>query len=87
LHTPRLQGPPVLFTWDVFAEGGAGGVTDDRDAARRHVREALAGAPPGTRGCVRRVALCPLGRAVYVDLGLVAEARRGAASTVTWHDA
>jgi hypothetical protein len=33
------------------------------------------------------VALCPLGRAVYVDLGLVAEARRGAASTVTWHDA
>ncbi|GAA2167106.1 hypothetical protein [Actinomadura napierensis] len=56
-----------LFTWDVFADGGAGGVTDDPEAARRHVREGLAEAPPGTRGRVRRVALCPLGRAVYVD--------------------
>ncbi|HEU5030265.1 MAG TPA: hypothetical protein VFV01_35510 [Spirillospora sp.] len=62
-------------------------MTDDREAARRHVREGLAGAPPGTWGRVRRVALCPLGRAVYVDLGLVAEARREAASTVTWRDA
>lgn len=75
-----------LFTWDVFVDGGAGGVTDDREAARRHVGEGLAGAPPGTWGRVRRVALCPLGRAVYVDLGPVAEACRDS-DTVTWHDA
>lgn len=77
-----------LFTWDVLADGGAGGVTDDRDAARRHVREGLAEAPPGTWGRVRRVALCPFGRAVCVDLGPVAEACRDAASgTVIWREA
>jgi hypothetical protein len=88
LHTPRLREPLVLFTWDVLADGGAGGVTDDREAARRHVREGLTAAPPGARGQVRRVALSPLGRSVYLDLGLVAEARRDAASdAITWHDA
>ncbi|MFB4299482.1 hypothetical protein [Actinomadura sp. NTSP31] len=87
-HTEQHRDVGELYAWDVFADGGAGGVTDDRDAARAHVREGLTAAPPGTRGRVRRVTLCPLGRSVYLDLGLVAEARRDAASdTVTWHDA
>ncbi|MFI0482694.1 hypothetical protein [Actinomadura sp. 9N215] len=69
------SGPP-LYAWDV-AEGACG-VTEDRDAAIRHVRRGLEEGAPGTRGEVRRVAVSMSGRVEYLQLGVVVEGRRDA---------
>jgi hypothetical protein len=72
---------PALYSWDVEGSGDGRrvsqcGVTDDRQAALRHVHHALADAPDGTRGVVRRVELSVSGRPVYVHLDTIAWARR-----------
>jgi hypothetical protein len=78
LRTPTTNEPPKLYAWDVWArEAGRGGVTDDREAAIRHVREALHSLAPHASGKVRHVVLAPDGTAAYVDLRTVGEA---------WHD-
>lgn len=82
----RKGGPPTLFAWDVaLREGGECGVTDDRDAALRHVRRVLHAADGGARGRVRRVTVGLSGRVEYVELGVVAEVwREGGMVTWTW---
>ncbi|MFC7731207.1 hypothetical protein [Actinomadura keratinilytica] len=65
-----------LYAWDLSTPDGLCGVTDSRAAAIGHVTDALRKAEDGTRGVVRRVALSPSGRPVYIDLGPIARARR-----------
>jgi hypothetical protein len=81
--------PPRLFAWDVRGvDAGRGGVTDDRNAAIRHVHEAMRGLESGASGKVRRVALAPDGSAAYVDLDIVGEAWRDKGSgAIVWRGA
>lgn len=82
----QVRGPRRMFTRGVRAGGsGWGGVTDDRDAAMRHVHRTLRDGGPGT---VRHVALDPLGRIRYVQLRTVAEACRDEGTgAIVWRDA
>ncbi|NDU75513.1 hypothetical protein GWI34_23245 [Actinomadura sp. DSM 109109] len=62
-------------------------MTDDRDAAMRHVHRTLLTLEPGSRGTVQQVALEPLGRSRYVCLRTVAEAWVDArTAAVLWRD-
>lgn len=65
--------PPPLFSWDVVS--GAGGVTDNKERALRHVHRELVDAPPGTCATVRRVEM-PADDGLYRDAGTIATARR-----------
>ncbi|GAA4238563.1 hypothetical protein GCM10022254_55040 [Actinomadura meridiana] len=82
------RGPYRIFTWDVRAgDRGWSGVTDDRDAAMRHLHQALRDSEPGGQGAIRHVGLDPLGRARYVHLDTVAEAWRDERTgAVVWRD-
>ncbi|TYK48035.1 hypothetical protein [Actinomadura decatromicini] len=63
-------------------------MTDDRNAAIRHVHEAMRGFGSGAFGTVRRVALAPDGSAAYVDLDTVGEAWRDRRSgAIVWRGA
>ncbi|GAA2606619.1 hypothetical protein SMC26_32225 [Actinomadura fulvescens] len=77
--------PPELYAWDLEKADGAGscGMTDDREAAFGNVGQALAGAPPGAKGRVRRVEPSYSGRVGYVDLGTVGWARQDGTG-VSW---
>lgn len=85
----RPRAAQGMFAWDVRGgESGWGGVTDDRNAAMRHVHRALHESGPGGWGTVRHVALDPLGRVRYIHLSTVAEAWRDEATgAVVWRDA
>lgn len=79
-----------LYAWDVeppdtTRTSGAGGVTGDESEAIGQVRRALAGAPAGTSGVVRRVAVGESGRVAYVNLGTIGRAwLDGASGAVVW---
>lgn len=85
----QVRGPRRMLTRDVRAGGsGWGGVTDDRDAAMRHVHRTLRDGAPCGWGTVRHVALDPLGRARYINLSTVAEAWRDEGTgAIVWRDA
>ncbi|TDD89323.1 hypothetical protein E1293_05165 [Actinomadura darangshiensis] len=78
-----------IFVWDVRGrDAGWAGVTDDRDAAMRHVHQVLRDGGPDGWGTVRRVALDPLGRVRYVPIRTVAEAWRDEGTgAVVWREA
>lgn len=80
--------PRKIFVWDVRnGDAGWSGVTDDRDAAMKHVHRVLRDCGPDGQGSVRRVALDPLGRVRYIHLKTVAEAWRDEATgAVVWRD-
>ncbi|WP_121435102.1 hypothetical protein [Actinomadura pelletieri] len=60
-------------------------MTDDRDAAIRHVHQALRRVDGRASGEVRKVALAPDGSAAYIDLRTVGEAWRDAATgAIVW---
>ncbi|MGI5326906.1 hypothetical protein [Actinomadura nitritigenes] len=83
----RAQRAPELYAWDIDGDDahGQAGVTDDRDRAIGHVKDALAEACPGTSGKVRRVALSGSGRGCYVELGTEATAHLDAVTNaVVW---
>ncbi|WP_067480664.1 hypothetical protein [Actinomadura hibisca] len=81
---PRRWNPPRLFSWDVPA-ASTSGVTDDPQRAIRHIKQALATAPLGSRATVKRVALgCALNGEYHV-IDQVAAARRDRTSgKVVW---
>ena len=83
--TPRLScDPPPLYAWDVDAPAvRSSGVTDDKAVAIKHVKAALAAAPCGSRGRVRKVRPSYSGQVTYVELGTVAEASL-TAEGVSW---
>jgi hypothetical protein len=77
--------PLRIYAWDVWGRDvGRAGVTDDRNAAIRHVHEALRELESRAAGKVRHVALAPDGTTAYVDLRTVGEAWRDATGTMIW---
>lgn len=62
--------PDPIYTWDVIGDGASeAGVSRDRDKARDAAQTALRRAPEGCMVVVRRVALPPSGRSVYMPVG------------------
>lgn len=75
IHRVRPTREPLrLYAWDVWGgDAGRAGVTDDRNAAIRHVHEGLRDLE-SRAGRVRHVALAPDGTTAYIDLRTVGEA-------------
>lgn len=76
-----------MYAWDAEtpddAVPDACGVTDDRAVAIECVRLAVGSGPADARGRVRKVDVSLSGRIVFVDLGVIGEARFDG-NDITW---